>query len=147
MQLLQQNQHSRPNAEAYVNSLNKSADNVQVKSAADGHYYMPVAINGKQIKMMADTGASAVFLNQSDAKSAGINVNSLSYNIPYDTANGTIYAAETTIPSLNVNGIIMQNVPVTISPKNGTDVSLLGMSFFNKLKKYEVNDGVMTLYK
>lgn len=148
MQILQQMQHSRPNADKYVNSLNKSQiDNVQISASNNGHFYLPVQINGRKVEMMADTGASAIFLTQEDAVKVGINLSSLQFNKPYNTANGKIYAAEVIVPHINVNGIEMTNIPVTISQQRGSDVSLLGMSFFKKLSKYEVNDGVMTLYK
>jgi aspartyl protease family protein len=70
----------------------------------------------------------------------------LNYNLAYNTANGQVKAAQTNISSLAVGPIKLSNVSVSISQNNG-GVSLLGMTFFNQLSKYEVQEGKMTLYK
>lgn len=147
MKVLQENQHTRPNAQAYVNSLQKAEPKPQRFGMNRGHFHVPVNINGNEVNMMADTGASAIFLSQEDAQKAGINMGSLNYNIPYDTANGKVYAAEVIAPRLQVGDIVLENVPVTVNQSKNNDMSLLGMEFFSRLSKYEVRDGVLTLYK
>ena len=148
MQKLQQYQHSKPNAENYINSLREVSNTpVKVAASAGGHFYMPVAINGHEVNMMADTGASSIFISRSDAQSMGINMGSLNYNVQYDTANGRIMAAKTIAKELRVGDIVMRDVPITVSQNQNTDMSLLGMDFFTRLSKYEVQDGILILYK
>lgn len=148
MQKLQMMQHSRPNAENYLNSLRREeTEPVRVSPSGRGHFYIPVSINGREINMMADTGASAIFLSQADARSIGINMGTLNYNVSYDTANGKLMAAHTTAKSLQVGNIVMEDVPVTVSQNPTNDMSLLGMEFFRRLSKYEVDNGTLILYK
>ena len=148
MQLMQQMQNSRPNAENYINSLQKvSVQPVTIPASERGHFYMPVKINGGEINMMADTGASSIFLSQADAQKLGINMGSLNYNVTYETANGKIQAAETIAKTIQVGDITMENVPITISQTHNNDMSLLGMEFFRRLSKYEVQNGNLVLYK
>src|SRR6476619_3850934 len=45
---------------------------VALDRSADGHFYADVEINGTQVHMLVDTGASGVALSREDARSAGI---------------------------------------------------------------------------
>ena len=148
MQRLQSMQHSRPNAENYLNSVQREQNEpVRVEAGDGGHFFMPVSINGKQIEMVADTGASSIFISYNDALALGINMGSLNFNVSYSTANGKIMAARTTAREIQVGSIVMTNVPITISQNRNNDMSLLGMDFFQRLSSYEVRNNVLTMYK
>jgi len=115
--------------------------------SGDGHYYVPVSINNKTVNFMADTGATGIFLSQSDAKKVGINPMTLQYNQRYITANGaTGRAAMANAKILKVGSIEMRDVPVIVSMER-EHIALLGMEFFSRLKRYEVSNGEMSLYK
>ena len=148
MRLMQQIQHTKPHPDQYLSSLQEQQNKpVSIDVRSDGHYYAPVEINGRPIEMMADTGASSIFISQEDARKMGIQTSNLNYNISYSVAGGgTVYAAQTTAKTLKVGGIELQNVPISIAQK-GNGAPLLGMSFFKNLSKYEVKDGQLLLYK
>jgi clan AA aspartic protease (TIGR02281 family) len=115
--------------------------------ASDNHYYIPVSINNKSLEFMADTGATGIFISQTDAKKLGINPQTLQYNQRYTTANGAKGRAAMAIAkTLKVGSIQMSDVPVVVSMER-EHVALLGMEFFKRLKRYEVSDGKMKLYK
>jgi clan AA aspartic protease (TIGR02281 family) len=117
------------------------------KVSNDGHYYVPAEINDKGLTFMADTGASGIFISQSDARKVGINPQTLQYNQNYVTANGAKgRAAMATAKNFEVGSIRMQNVPVIVSMENN-HIALLGMEFFGRLKRYEVSGGEMSLYE
>jgi len=117
------------------------------KVAGDGHYYVPVSINNKSVNFMADTGATAIFISQSDAKKVGINPQTLQYTQTYTTANGAHgRAAIANARKLQVGNIEMHDVPVVVSMEQ-SHTALLGMEFFSRLKRYEVSAGELNLYQ
>ena len=150
---LQQVQARQADPEGYIRAKHispvaeSSGDVETFKVAGDGHYYVPVNINNKSLNFMADTGATAIFISQSDAKKVGINPLTLQYNQSYTTANGAQgRAASTTAKTLKVGSIQMHDVPVVVSMER-EHMALLGMEFFSRLKRYEVADGELKLYK
>jgi len=50
---------------------------VEVPRSADGHYYLPLMINGTGVPFMVDTGASGMVLAGTDAERLGIEPGSL----------------------------------------------------------------------
>lgn len=148
MVLLEQIQHKQANPTAFLSNINKKAApaSVSFAPAGNGHYYIPALINGRTIDFIADTGASSIFLTQNDARRAGLNVDNLNYNKVYNTANGQVKAAQTTVPQFKVGPIELSNVEISVSSV-ATGQSLLGMSFFRQLNSYDVKNNMLTLYK
>lgn len=145
MQTLQTIQHKQTNPIAFMNKIEEEKS-ISFRVSGNGHYYVPATVNGRTISFIADTGASSIFLTQDDARKLGLNVDNLNYSKIYNTANGQVRAAGTIIPAFKVGPIEMMNVPVSVSSvKSGQ--SLLGMTFFSKLKSYNVQNNIMTLYK
>ena len=124
---------------------NASSGEVEIRSAANGHFYLDAEIDGEGIAVMVDTGASIVALRQSDAERAGIRVYDDDFNVPLSTANGTTYAAPITLDRVSVDGIEIRNVRAVVVPDEQLSVSLLGTSFLNKLRRFEVSDGTLIL--
>ena len=148
MLMLQQIQHRQQNPMAYVNQISKSNEptSVSFDAASNGHFYIPAALNGRNVSFIADTGATSIFLTQDDARKIGLNVTDLNYSKVYNTANGQVRAAETVIQNLKIGPIELSNVEVTVSPNTGGQ-SLLGMSFFRQLSSYNVQNGTLTLFR
>ena len=148
MALLQEIQHKQSNPQAYLANLDKKTEpaSVSFDPAPNGHYYISALINGRSVDFIADTGASSIFLTQNDARRVGLNVENLNYNKIYNTANGQVKAAATTIPAFKVGPIELSNVEVSVSSV-ADGQSLLGMSFFHQLNSYDVKNNVLTLYK
>lgn len=145
---LQALQHRQANPEAYLAKRVAPAEkSVSFKAARDGHFYVPSKVNGKSLTFLADTGATSIFISQSDARKIGISVNNLTYDRRYQTANGAIgQAAVATAKKFQVGPIILKDVPVTVSQeKNHT--ALLGIEFFSRVSKYGVEDGALTIHK
>lgn len=112
---------------------------VEIRSAANGHFYLDAEIDGEDVAVMVDTGASIVALRQSDAQRAGIRVHRDDFNVPLSTANGTTYAAPVTLDSVTVDDIEIRKVRAVVVPDEQLSISLLGTSFLNKLRRFEVS--------
>lgn len=110
----------------------------------NGHFTITALINeGTKINFLLDTGASSVSLTQTDAVAIGIDVNSLDYNFPLSTANGTSWGAKVNLKSVTIDNITVENVSAIII--NNSDTSLLGMNFLSRLKKFQIESGKLTL--
>jgi aspartyl protease family protein len=51
--------------------VSRTAGEVVLRRANDGHFYADMSINGTDMRLMADTGASVVVLSVEDAENAG----------------------------------------------------------------------------
>lgn len=109
---------------------------ITINISKDGHFYLKSKINNKPVLFMIDTGASDIVLNLKDAKNAGINFSELIFNKRYQTANGAIYGASTTLNKIEISGVKFYNIKASVNQAD-LGVSLLGMSFLRKFKKYE----------
>jgi len=88
--------------------------------------------------MALDTGASTVVLTQDAAKAAGLPLELLSYDVQIDTANGRTRAASVTLDRITVGEIVERKVPALVAQPGLLRVSLLGMTFLNRLESWEV---------
>ena len=122
------------------------SDNQAVVLHADprrnNHYFAPVTINGHRAEGMIDTGASTIAMSAETAKSFGINVlDGAKGNA--STANGTISTTTVIVPQIDVAGIKLYKVPVSIGI---TGQMLIGMSFLKRLN-VAMTGGALTLSK
>jgi aspartyl protease family protein len=116
----------------------RSARTVEIVRGRAGDFQVAAKVNGSRVAMALDTGASAVVLTQEAAKAAGLPIEVLSYTVFVDTANGRARAAAVTLDQIAVGGIIERAVPALIAQPGQLKISLLGMSFLNRLESWEV---------
>lgn len=117
---------------------------VSFNRSNNGHFQLKALIGNQTVEFMVDTGATRTVLTLEDAKRLGINVEKLVYNQPSLTANGITYSAAIRLPEIKIGSIIVYDVPAAVS-KNLDGMSLLGMSFLEKLKGYRVENDRLTL--
>lgn len=120
---------------AVIDSRNGTAT---FRRGVDGHFLVASSVNGSQMPLLFDTGASAVVLSYSDARRAGIDVAGLNFDTPVTTANGTGRAAMVTIDEMDVGGIKRRHVPAFVADRGALNGSLLGMTFLSTLSRYSV---------
>lgn len=111
----------------------------------DGHYQITASINGADVVTTFDTGASAVVLTQRDAEAAGLDVSTLRYSVPVQTANGTGRAAQVTLDRVEVGGIVRERVRAFVAEAGALEQSLLGMTFLRTLTRYSVSGNSLEL--
>jgi len=100
-------------------------------ASVDGHFYVIGQVNGAPVRFIVDTGSSGVVLSPADAQRAGLDLASLRYSSPGETANGVGYDAQTSVQALSVGPLRLANVPVEVN-KTPMSASLLGMSFLRQ---------------
>jgi aspartyl protease family protein len=118
---------------------------VKIRRRLDGHFTARVGLNGKQISMIVDTGASTIVLRPEDAERAGIDVSGLNYTVPVMTANGRTIAARVRLDSVSIGPLERQKVDALVAQPNALTESLLGMSFLSRLRSYEFSGDFLTL--
>ena len=84
----------------------------------------------------AGADASSVVLTHDAAKAAGLPLEMVKYTVNIDTANGHAMAASVTLDRLAVGGLVERSVPALIAQPGQLKVSLLGMSFLNRLQSW-----------
>jgi aspartyl protease family protein len=121
-----------------------TGESIEVPRSADGHYYLPVQVNGEPITFLVDTGASQIVLSDKDARRAGIDPNQLNYFGRALTANGEVRTAPVRLDTLTVGPITDQNVSAWIN-EGELHQSLLGMDYLHRFSNIQFTDGRMIL--
>lgn len=111
---------------------------VELARANTGEFRVGTEVNGVSIAMVLDTGASSVVLTHDAAKKAGLPLELLKYTVSVETANGHTLAAPVTLDRVAVGGIVEHQVSALIAQPGQLRLSLLGMSFLNRLQSWEV---------
>ena len=117
----------------------------QLDAGGGGHFITTAQINNASIQVLVDTGASTVALSFEDAQTAGLQPNTLKFNIPINTANGTGYAAVVKLRKVEVGTIRVPDVDGMVLQKGAFNGTLLGMSFLSRLSSFSVENGKLIL--
>lgn len=118
---------------------------VRLRRSSRGPFVARTKVNGTEMTMMVDTGASSVVLKSTDAERAGIDLKALSFTIAVDTANGSTFCAPVRLRAIGVGGITFQNVEALVAQPGNLKESLLGMSFLKRLRSYDFSGDFLTL--
>ena len=121
-----------------------SGGEVRLGRSGDSHFYADTEVDGTNIRMMVDSGASIVALTRRDAEAIGIDVDSLPIGGMARTAGGDVPMRTVMLDSVVVEGIEVRQVPAAVVDAD-MGVSLLGQSFLAKLDAVNVEGDTMTL--
>ncbi|MEL7229310.1 MAG: TIGR02281 family clan AA aspartic protease [Pseudomonadota bacterium] len=110
-----------------------------------GHFHFDTVMNGSDVPVMVDTGASVVAINMSTADSIGVEVDEESRGVTVNTANGRVKAYPVTIDEIAIGEVVVENVKAVVLGDEALSDTLLGMSFLNKLSGFNIRDGELTL--
>ncbi len=111
-------------------------------SSKNDHFFAPVTINGRTAQGLIDTGATTVAMSAEMAKTFGISADK-GQSGQSSTANGNITTTHVTVPLIDVAGIKLRNVPVSIGISG--DI-LIGMSFLSRVD-VAMGSGTLTMTK
>ena len=118
---------------------------IQITGANPGDFAITAQINGARVAMVLDTGASSVVLTRDDAKAAGLPLEVLNYTVNIDTANGRARAAPVTLDRIAIGGLVERSVEALVAQPGQLKMSLLGMSFLNRLQSWQVSGDRLVL--
>lgn len=133
-----------PQAYASAPAAAPKAAVAQIVKAGDGHYWAEGVVNGKAVRFLVDTGATAVSLTVDDARRLGLDTGKLSYDYDVLTAQGKARAAAVRLASVSVAGARVADVDALVIEK-GLETSLLGMSYLGRLSKWEASPTALVL--
>lgn len=122
-----------------------SGRKVSLDADARGHFIADFRINGRKVEAMVDTGATLVAINLTTARRIGLPINPEDFKFAVETANGTAPAATATISSLAIGRIHVENVEAVVLQDKALSNTLIGVSFLNRLGKYQVENGTLLL--
>jgi aspartyl protease family protein len=125
-------------AELMPGRVSTRGHTVELARANTGDFQIGTEVNGARVAMVLDTGASSVVLTNDAAKAAGLPLEFIKYSVNVETANGRTLAAPVMLDRVAIGGIIERAVPALIAQPGQLRISLLGMSFLNRLQSWEV---------
>ena len=113
-----------------------SASSAAIAKSRDGHFWAQGKVNGRSVRFLVDTGATAVALTPADAERLGLTPADLHYSYRVVTAGGQTRAASVRLASITVAGARLNDVDALVIEK-GLDTSLLGMTYLGRLSRFE----------
>lgn len=134
-----------PGSAMTVEQSSGGVTEVRIRKRLDGHFTANVTVNGKEVSMIVDTGASSIVLRPQDARKAGIDVKRLTYRVPVLTANGRTLAARVRLEEVAIGPLDRKKVDALVAQPGALSQSLLGMSFLSRLRSYEFSGDFLTL--
>ncbi len=117
---------------------------IEVPRSFDGHYYLPMLVNGTAVTFLVDTGASNIVISPKDAERIGIDTDQLNYLGRASTANGIVRTAPVRLDSLSLGPITDRDIPASIN-EGDLDQSLLGMAYLHRFSNIQFADGHLIL--
>lgn len=109
-----------------------------------GMYLTFGSINGRSVRFLVDTGASAIAMNTEQAKQLGIRYDKIGIPAGVSTASGFEKAYRVRLKSVSVGKITQTNVDALVIDGNHPGPILLGMTFLGRLN-VEHGGNAMTL--
>ena len=113
---------------------------VTLARGLDGHYRAEALINGHEVNVLVDTGATGVAVSERVANRLGLPRRGA---VRTATANGDSVAYMTRLESVKLGGVEAHDVAALIAPGLAGDV-LLGMSFLSRMD-VRLYQGTMTI--
>lgn len=118
---------------------------VRLDADPRGHFLADFKLNGRRVEALVDTGATAVAINASTARRIGLSLKSSDFRHSVNTANGEARAAAVMLDRVEIGRIHVENIEAVVLEDKALSGTLIGMSFLNRLGKFEVEDGSLLL--
>jgi aspartyl protease family protein len=136
-----------PPPAALATTANPGPDYRAASIAADagGQYRARALIEGQDVDVMIDTGATVVALTSETAARLGVALDSSRPRWRMNTANGVALASPVTLRSVSLGAIYMDDVQAVVMPPGASSINLLGASFLKRLVSVEQRDGMLVL--
>lgn len=117
----------------------------RIRLDRSGHYVAEFRLNNARVEGLIDTGASAIAMNETTARQAGIRLSRGDFVYTVQTANGQTRAARAILDTVSVGSIRVRNVEALVLEDRALQGVLIGMSFMNRLRSFEYSNGALVL--
>lgn len=135
-----------PTSEASAGqSLPRYGATTTLERESNGHFFANVMLNGQRIRMLVDSGASMIVINEGDARALGLNPPPSAYTGRAMTANGEVDYAPVRIASVRIGDVERIDVPAGVMRGNSLGQPLLGQSFLAMLEEVTIRGDTMVL--
>lgn len=131
--------------QAVVTTTRSGDTEVILHKSMSGHFQANVTVNGQNLGMLVDTGASSVVLTSEDARAIGILSENLDFSVTVMTANGQTTAAPVTLSEVSIGPIYRRNIRALVSAPGSLNQSLLGMTFLSTLGSLQMQTDELRL--
>jgi aspartyl protease family protein len=118
---------------------------VIISPSGGGHFRVAGRIDGRRLNFMVDTGASVIALTERDAASIGIHPSQRDYSAAMKTANGIVRGAPVKLALVEIDDLMVHDVAAVVLPDSALSDNLLGLSFLQRLHRFEYADGRLVL--
>jgi aspartyl protease family protein len=126
-------------------SPSTAGNSVVIPPGRGGHFEVEGHVDGRRLDFMVDTGASVIALTERDAATLGIHPAERDYTATVRTANGNTRAAPVELNRVEIDNIVVRNVAALVLPDSALSDNLLGLSFLQRLRRFEYADGKLVL--
>jgi len=116
-----------------------------IAADARGQYRARALIEGQDVDVMIDTGATVVALTAETAARLGVALDPSRPRWRMNTANGVALANPVTLRSVSLGAIYMDDVQAVVMPPGAATINLLGASFLKRLVSVEQRGGMLVL--
>lgn len=106
---------------------------VTLKADARGHFVTMGSINGGSVRFLVDTGATLISLPAGEARRLGIDY-MRGRRGQVQTANGVAMVYRVKLDTVRIGDVTLSNVDAVVRKDDATGVTLLGMSFLNRME-------------
>ncbi|MFE3836966.1 retropepsin-like aspartic protease family protein [Pseudogemmobacter sonorensis] len=108
-----------------------SESTVELRRAADGHFYADLMLDGTPVLFMVDTGATNMVLSRRDAQRLGLDPDGLAYLGSAQTANGTVRTARVGLDEVVLGPFLDTGLAAYVNDGE-MEGSLLGMDYLRR---------------
>ena len=118
---------------------------MMIRATPGGSFLTEAVVDGAQVPVLVDTGASFLTLRESDAERAGIYVGGNDFVHEFSTANGTVSAARAQARYVELGPGRVDDVTVYVLPDSRLDISLLGMNVLRRFGNVSFGQDRLTI--
>ena len=119
--------------QAYSAAARSGRQSVTLGADTRGHFITLGSINGGSVRFLVDTGATLVALPAAEARRLGINYLQ-GQRGQMQTANGVAAGYRVRLDTVRIGDVEVNNVDAVVSENDALGVTLLGMSFLNRME-------------
>ncbi len=118
---------------------------VEIERDMDGHFRADVLVNGQRVRMLVDSGASFIVIDEALAQRLGIAPPASAYTGTAMTANGEAQFAPIRLASVRIGDVERVDIPAGVMRGVSLPTPLLGQSFLGTLSEVTISGDRMKL--